>query len=93
MNKLRALGAIELLQDNVSRCPHCSVAPSAECNYNTSSKQSLHERRGAVVECMTGCAINVLRTNVLKLPTMCMIDEAVVHAFSIMYASLIKADG
>ena len=93
MSKLCARGAIELLQDNVSRCPHCSVAPSAECNYNTSSKQGLHERGRAVIECMTGCAISVIRTNVLKLHTMCMIDETVVRAFSIMYASLIKADG
>ena len=93
MKKLCALGAIELLQDNVSRCPHCSVAPSAEFNYNTSSKRGLHERGGAVVECMTGCGIKVLRTNVLKLHTMCMIDETVVRAFIIMYASLIKPDG
>ena len=73
--------------------PDCSVAPSAEFNYNASSKQGLHERRGAVVECMTGCGIIVLGTNVLKLHTMCMIDETVVRAFSITYASLIKPDG
>ena len=56
-------------------------------------KQGLHERGGAVVECMTGCGIKVLRTSVLKLHTMCMIDETVVHAFSIIYASLKKRDG
>ena len=40
---------------------------------------------------VVGCRIKTFHTNVSKLHSM--IDETVVRAFSIMYASLIKPDG